>query len=525
MRNALCEALIEQAADPNFVFLTGDLGFGALEPLQAALGDTVSQCRHCRAEHGLGRRRTGAARDCGPGSTASRRSCMRVRLSRSATISACTVCPCAWSATAAATLTASWAAPIMPWKTMGRCSVTAGDAGLCPRVRHGCPRHYREAGRRPVPGVCASGTLRIAGRSRLRQPMPPGAACWKATVRPWRPSGRWPWASVAELSSLTGQARPSLWVVTELPIRRSTMPEAFSPTCAAPSIWSSPRSMSPPAEWGRCWRIGCCRRASPRASSPIAAPGAIPSGCTARSSSIAVNAGWMPSAIRVLLEEIAADTARRISCGSLPELYHDLLHNSQRCHHQTRRLWPVKSPGCKARSSCLARVDLSARTCCVLSWPSASDVVGTVSRFPAWRLEGTPEQHVRAADLLVDANLDALLGEPSRARSSTASLMGPTRLRLTPDASIRPTLYLTTRLLARLADRRIACYVHAGSSSEYGDLAAGRARRKPPLRTVITPFLKPPAPICCTSMGPNERCPVPTCACIRSTARWKTRRG
>jgi len=38
MRNVLCQSLTEHAADPNFVFLTGDLGFQALEPLRAAAG-------------------------------------------------------------------------------------------------------------------------------------------------------------------------------------------------------------------------------------------------------------------------------------------------------------------------------------------------------------------------------------------------------------------------------------------------------------------------------------------------------
>jgi transketolase len=38
MRNAFCQAMIALAADPNFVFLTGDLGYKALEPLREALG-------------------------------------------------------------------------------------------------------------------------------------------------------------------------------------------------------------------------------------------------------------------------------------------------------------------------------------------------------------------------------------------------------------------------------------------------------------------------------------------------------
>ena len=38
-----------------------------------------------------------------------------------------------------------------------------------------------------------------------------------------------------------------------------------------------------------------------------------------------------------------------------------------------------------------------------------ADVVGTASHLPAWRLEGVPEENIRALDLLVDSNLDRLL--------------------------------------------------------------------------------------------------------------------
>ncbi|WP_254608288.1 hypothetical protein [Achromobacter ruhlandii] len=38
MRKQLCDALVARAANPDMVFLTGDLGFMALEPLQQALG-------------------------------------------------------------------------------------------------------------------------------------------------------------------------------------------------------------------------------------------------------------------------------------------------------------------------------------------------------------------------------------------------------------------------------------------------------------------------------------------------------
>jgi transketolase len=39
MRKQLCDALVARSARPEMVFLTGDLGFMALEPLQAAMGE------------------------------------------------------------------------------------------------------------------------------------------------------------------------------------------------------------------------------------------------------------------------------------------------------------------------------------------------------------------------------------------------------------------------------------------------------------------------------------------------------
>ena len=39
MRQQLCDALVGRASRPETVFMTGDLGFMALEPLQEALRD------------------------------------------------------------------------------------------------------------------------------------------------------------------------------------------------------------------------------------------------------------------------------------------------------------------------------------------------------------------------------------------------------------------------------------------------------------------------------------------------------
>ncbi|NBQ33263.1 MAG: NAD-dependent epimerase/dehydratase family protein, partial [Proteobacteria bacterium] len=37
------------------------------------------------------------------------------------------------------------------------------------------------------------------------------------------------------------------------------------------------------------------------------------------------------------------------------------------------------------------------------------DVTGTARRLPAWRLDGVPPEQVRVTDLLIEANLDAVL--------------------------------------------------------------------------------------------------------------------
>ena len=44
MRAELCAALVARSARPDMVFLTGDLGFMALEPLRDSLGDRFINC-------------------------------------------------------------------------------------------------------------------------------------------------------------------------------------------------------------------------------------------------------------------------------------------------------------------------------------------------------------------------------------------------------------------------------------------------------------------------------------------------
>ncbi len=101
------------------------------------------------------------------------------------------------------------------------------------------------------------------------------------------------------------------------------------------------------------------------------------------------------------------------------------------------------------------------------------DVVGTTSRFPAWRLEGIAEKHVRAVDLLVESNLDGLLDSVNPRTVFDCIAYGGYSFERDSALIYKTNFLLITQLVARLAERNIACFVHAGSSSEYGDNASG----------------------------------------------------
>lgn len=100
------------------------------------------------------------------------------------------------------------------------------------------------------------------------------------------------------------------------------------------------------------------------------------------------------------------------------------------------------------------------------------DVVATASRLPAWRLGGLPSQQVRAVDLLVDHNLDRLLNEIKPRTIFDCIAYGAYSFEEESQLVYQTNFNFATRLLPRLLQRSIHCYVHSGSSSEYGDNAA-----------------------------------------------------
>ena len=110
------------------------------------------------------------------------------------------------------------------------------------------------------------------------------------------------------------------------------------------------------------------------------------------------------------------------------------------------------------------------------------DAFGTASRLPAWRLEGMPAQHVKVTDLLIDSNLDQLLSSVQPRTIIDCVAYGGYSFETDSQLIYQTNFNLVCRLLARLADRKIAAYVHAGSSSEYGYNASS-----PSENTVLEP--------------------------------------
>ena len=107
------------------------------------------------------------------------------------------------------------------------------------------------------------------------------------------------------------------------------------------------------------------------------------------------------------------------------------------------------------------------------------DVFGTTTRTPAWRLEDLPAENVRTVDLLIDSNLDTLLDSIRPRTIFNCVAYGAYSFETDSQLIYRTNFQFITRLLPRLEARSIACYVHAGSSSEYGDNAAGPCEQAP----------------------------------------------
>ena len=102
-----------------------------------------------------------------------------------------------------------------------------------------------------------------------------------------------------------------------------------------------------------------------------------------------------------------------------------------------------------------------------------TDAFGTSSTASAWRLEGIPTENVIPGDLLIDQSFTALLDTVRPRTVFNCVAFGAYSFQTDVGLIYRTNVDLTARLVEELRTRGVQRYVHAGSSSEYGDDASG----------------------------------------------------
>ncbi|MDR3514491.1 MAG: NAD(P)-dependent oxidoreductase [Azospirillaceae bacterium] len=107
------------------------------------------------------------------------------------------------------------------------------------------------------------------------------------------------------------------------------------------------------------------------------------------------------------------------------------------------------------------------------------DGYGTSSRSSSWRLEGVPTENVISGDLLIEQSLKTLLDTVCPRTVFNCLAYGAYSFQTEGDLIYRTNLNLTARLVDELQKWGVHRYVHAGTSSEYGDEASGPAENSP----------------------------------------------
>jgi len=101
-----------------------------------------------------------------------------------------------------------------------------------------------------------------------------------------------------------------------------------------------------------------------------------------------------------------------------------------------------------------------------------SDVYGVTSKLPAWRLEGVPRENVLTIDLNVPSNVRAMLEQREYQTVFDCVAYGAYSFQEDLSLIYETNINRTTQLTQILSQQKSAVYIHAGSSSEYGDNAS-----------------------------------------------------
>jgi nucleoside-diphosphate-sugar epimerase/glycosyltransferase involved in cell wall biosynthesis len=96
------------------------------------------------------------------------------------------------------------------------------------------------------------------------------------------------------------------------------------------------------------------------------------------------------------------------------------------------------------------------------------DVFGTASRDPAWRLAPFGEDHVITVDLLARGNISSLLDRVQPGTVFDCVAYGAYSFEQDVERMYQTNVVFKQELIEQLLQRSTHCYIHAGSSSEYG---------------------------------------------------------
>lgn len=107
-----------------------------------------------------------------------------------------------------------------------------------------------------------------------------------------------------------------------------------------------------------------------------------------------------------------------------------------------------------------------------------NDVFGTVSHLPSWRLEDIDPANIIEGDLLIEENLDSTLNRVKPKTVFNCTAYGAYSFQNDIDLIYKTNVTFFTRLIESCFQRGVDCFINAGSSSEYGELAAAPSENK-----------------------------------------------
>ena len=108
-----------------------------------------------------------------------------------------------------------------------------------------------------------------------------------------------------------------------------------------------------------------------------------------------------------------------------------------------------------------------------------SDVVAVVRRLPSWRLDGLDRRHLLEVDLTSPGELQQMIQAVRPRTVFDCAAYGAYSFETNVDLIYRTNFHALTTLVGALSGADLAAFVHAGSSSEYGNNAAAPLESDP----------------------------------------------